>query len=91
MADVREREAYLVPNKNALLYRTGKAQDPANKIRIIISDKNRRRRYARMLVPKFCSRGKAWRFPMVDGYCHGSGWVLACSHPPPRVSYMTQI
>lgn len=39
MADVKEREAYLVPNKNVLLYEPGNAEDLADKIRIIISNK----------------------------------------------------
>jgi len=39
MADVKEREAYLVPNKNVLLYEPGNAEDLADKIRTIISNK----------------------------------------------------
>ncbi|MGD0495143.1 MAG: glycosyltransferase [Candidatus Bathyarchaeia archaeon] len=39
MADVREREAYLAPNKNVLLYQPGNPQDLANKMNSIISDK----------------------------------------------------
>jgi glycosyltransferase involved in cell wall biosynthesis len=39
MADVREREAYLVPNKNVLLYEPGNAEDLADKIRTIVSNK----------------------------------------------------
>jgi len=39
MADVREREAYLVPNKNVLLYEPGNAEYLADKIRTIISNK----------------------------------------------------
>jgi glycosyltransferase involved in cell wall biosynthesis len=39
MTDVREREAYLIPNKNVLLFGPGEAQDLADKIRTIISDK----------------------------------------------------
>jgi glycosyltransferase involved in cell wall biosynthesis len=39
MADVAEREAYLIPNKNVLLYEAGNAEDLANKIKIVISDK----------------------------------------------------
>jgi glycosyltransferase involved in cell wall biosynthesis len=39
MANVREREAYLIPNKNVLLYEPGNPQDLANKMRAIISDK----------------------------------------------------
>ena len=39
MANVTEREAYLIPNKNVLLYEAGNAKDLANKIKTIISDK----------------------------------------------------
>ena len=39
MADVREREAYLVPNKNVLLYDPGNAGDLADKIRAMVLDK----------------------------------------------------
>jgi len=39
MADVREREAYLVPNRNVLLYEPGNPEDLANKIRAIVSNK----------------------------------------------------
>jgi glycosyltransferase involved in cell wall biosynthesis len=39
MASVRGREAYLVPNKNVLLYEPGNAEDLADKIRTIVSDK----------------------------------------------------
>jgi glycosyltransferase involved in cell wall biosynthesis len=39
MADVKEKEAYLIPNKNVLLYEPGKAEDLADKIGIIVSDK----------------------------------------------------
>jgi glycosyltransferase involved in cell wall biosynthesis len=39
MADVKEREAYLVPNKNVLLYEPGNAEDLADKIRTIVSDR----------------------------------------------------
>jgi len=39
MADVREREAYLVPNRNVLLYEPGNLEDLANKIRAIVSNK----------------------------------------------------
>lgn len=39
MANVREREAYLIPNENVLLYEPRNPQDLANKIKAIISDK----------------------------------------------------
>ncbi|MFX0203687.1 MAG: glycosyltransferase [Candidatus Hodarchaeota archaeon] len=39
MAEVREREAYLVPNKNVLLYKPGNAKDLADKIKKLTSDK----------------------------------------------------
>ena len=39
MANVKEREAYLVPNKNVLFYEPGNAKDLADKIRTIISNK----------------------------------------------------
>jgi glycosyltransferase involved in cell wall biosynthesis len=39
MASVKEREAYLVPNKNVLLYEPGNAEDLADKIRTIVSNK----------------------------------------------------
>jgi glycosyltransferase involved in cell wall biosynthesis len=39
MADVKERETYLVPDKNVLLYEAGNAEDLADKIRTIVSDK----------------------------------------------------
>jgi len=39
MANVKEREAYLIPNQNVLLYEPGNAEDLADKIRTIISNK----------------------------------------------------
>jgi len=39
MTDVKERETYLIPNKNVLLYEAGNAQDLAEKVRTIVSDK----------------------------------------------------
>lgn len=39
MAEVKGRETYLIPNKNVLLYRPGDADDLADKIRKLLSDK----------------------------------------------------
>ena len=44
MTDVREKEAYLLPNKNVLLYELGNAEDLAEKIRKLLSDKKLQKR-----------------------------------------------
>lgn len=44
MAEVMEREAYLLPNKNVLLYEPGNAKDLADKIRKLLSDKKLQKR-----------------------------------------------
>jgi len=44
MTDVREREGYLVPNKNVLLYEPGNPEDLAEKIRKLLTDKKLRER-----------------------------------------------
>lgn len=44
MAEVREREAYLIPNKNVLLYKPGNATDLADKIRKLLSNKKLQKR-----------------------------------------------
>jgi len=44
MAEVTAREAYLVPNTNVLLYEPGNAEDLADKIRKLLSDKKLQKR-----------------------------------------------
>ena len=43
-AEAREREAYLLPNKNVLLYESGNAEDLAEKIKKLTSDKKLQKR-----------------------------------------------
>jgi hypothetical protein len=44
-----------------------------------------------MLVPKFLDSAQEERHDVSLWLLSGFSLVLACSHPPPRVSYMSQI